>query len=137
MREDVGMTNRRVTPQGRAMGKSAARLAELGRKRLEAAGLADMGLDTLRDGMCKTCACRPGVVPNGCLQTQLDLLKAAADGKPFLCHAPMDGRICAGWAGIRAELVANPLPPQIVALLAKHEFSASDDERPSACLSDA
>jgi hypothetical protein len=113
------------------MGRSAARLAELGRKRLEAAGLTDMRLDTLRDDMCKTCACRPGVVPNGCMQTQLDLLKAAAEGKPFLCHAPMDGRICAGWAGMRAELVANPLPPQIATMLAKHEFSPPDDERPN------
>jgi hypothetical protein len=123
------MGNSRVTPQGQAMGKSAARLSELGRKRLKAAGLTDMGLDTLRDDMCKTCACRPGVVPNGCLQTQLDLLKAAAEGKPFMCHAPKDGRICAGWAGLRAELVANPLPPQIATLLAKHEFSPHDDER--------
>lgn len=126
------MSNSRVTPQGRAMGKSASRLADLGRKRLEKAGLTELKLARLRDEMCKTCACRPGVVPNGCLQTQLDFLKSAAEGNPFLCHAPMDGRICAGWARVRAELVANPLPPKVVALLAKHDYSPADDERPNA-----
>lgn len=35
----------------------------------------------------KTCACQPGSVPNGCLQTQLDFLKAAAEGMPFLLAA--------------------------------------------------
>lgn len=121
------MMHSRVTPQGQALGQSTSRLAECGRKRLEAAGLADMKLDTLRDDMCKTCACRPGVVPNGCLQTQLDFLKAAAEGVPFRCHAPKDGRICTGWASVRAELAQNPLPPQIMALLAKHEFSPPDE----------
>jgi hypothetical protein len=120
------MTHSRVTPQGQAMGKSAARLAELGRRRLEAAGLTDMGLATLRDQMCTTCACQPGSVPNGCLQTQLDLLKSAAEGYPFLCHAPRDGRICAGWARIRAQLVVTPLPARVAELLAKHEYSPPD-----------
>jgi hypothetical protein len=36
----------------------------------------------------------------------------AADGLPFRCHAPKDGRICAGWVRVRAELVTNPLPPE-------------------------
>lgn len=118
----------RVSPTGRAMGKSAARLAEMGQARLTALGLDGVAAPGLRGDMCKSCACRPGTVPNGCLQTQLDLLKAAADGKPFLCHAPMDGRICAGWARVRAELVANPLPPQALALLARHEYSEPDPE---------
>jgi uncharacterized Zn-binding protein involved in type VI secretion len=109
------------------MGKSAARLAELGHKRLKDAGLADMGLPTLRDEMCTTCACRPGVVPNGCLQTQMDLLKAAVEGRPFLCHSPKDGRICAGWARVRAELVANPPPPDLVAMVAKYDYSPPDE----------
>ncbi len=109
------------------MGRSAARLADLGRKRLEAAGLTDLGLATLRDAMCKTCACQPGSVPNGCLQTQMDFLKAVAEGRPFLCHAPQDGRICAGWAGARAEIVANPLPAPVVAMLAKHQYSPPDE----------
>lgn len=118
----------RVTPQGLAMGKSAARLAELGRQRLQSVGLDDVTAPKLRAEMCKTCACQPGSVPNGCLQTQLDFLKAAAEGRPFLCHAPMDGRICAGWMRARAELVARPLPAQVLAMLAGHEYSTADTE---------
>lgn len=125
------MTHSRVTPEGQAMGKSAARLAELGRARLEEMGLADVKWPGLRDEMCKTCACRLGSVPNGCLQTQMDFLKAAAEGKPFHCHAPLDGKLCVGWARARAELVANPLPPQAMALIAKWEYSPPDDERPN------
>ena len=82
----------------------------------------------LRDDMCKSCACRPGTVPNGCLQTQLDLLKAASEGRPFLCHAPRDGRICAGWASVRAQLGITPLPAAVVGLLARHDYSAPDSE---------
>lgn len=82
--------------------------------------------------MCKTCACQPGSVPNGCFQTQMDFLKAAAEAKPFLCHSPMDGRICAGWVRARAELAANPLPPRAMWLLAKHEYSPPDDTEAAA-----
>lgn len=118
----------RVTPQGRAMGKSAARLADLGCQRLQAMGLDDVTAPKLRAEMCKTCACRLGSVPNGCLQTQMDFLKAAAEGRPFLCHAPMDGKICTGWLRARAELVARPLPDQVLAMLARHEYSTADTE---------
>ena len=90
------------------MGKNAARLAALGAKLLASDGLVDLDLPMLRDEMCASCACRAGTVPNGCLQTQLDFLKSAADGKPFLCHAPLDGRMCAGWVRVRAAIVANP-----------------------------
>lgn len=109
------------------MGQNAAKLSELGRQRLEHFGLTDMKLPMLREEMCKTCACQPGSVPNGCLQTQMDFLKAAVDGKPFLCHSPKDGRMCAGWVRARAELVANPLPPEAVALIAQWEYSPPDD----------
>lgn len=120
-------SNSRVSPQGQAMGQSASRIAALGLARMQAQGMTELGLASLRDEMCKTCACQPGSVPNGCLQTQLDFLKAASEGRPFLCHAPMDGRICAGWARVRAELVANPLPAPAVALLARHTYSPPDD----------
>jgi len=113
---------------GQAMGKNAARLADLGKQRLAEMGLDIVGAPMLRDEMCKTCACRPGVVPNGCLQTQLDFLKSAHEGKPFRCHAPKDGRICAGWVRVRAELVANPLPVGVVELLDKWEYSPPDEE---------
>lgn len=121
-------TNSRVTPQGQALGRNATRLAELGRKRLEAYGLKNLNMPMLRDEMCKTCACQPGKVPNGCLQTQMDFLKAVIEGKPFLCHAPNDGRMCAGWVRARAEHVANPLPTEAQELVAKWEFSPPDAE---------
>lgn len=80
--------NSRVTPQGQAMGKNATRLAALGLQRLQAAGLADVQAPMLRTEMCKTCACQPNTAPNGCLQTQMDFLKAATEGRPFLCPRP-------------------------------------------------
>jgi hypothetical protein len=126
------MTHSRITPTGQAMGKSAARLAELGRARLMALGLDGLTAPGLRGEMCKTCACQLGSVPNGCMQTQLDFLKAAAEGKPFLCHSPKDGKLCAGWVRVRAELVANPLPPAAMALIAAHEFSPPDEKEQAA-----
>ena len=117
----------RVTPNGRAMGKNAARMAELGLVRLKADGLDNLGLPTLRDDMCNSCACRSGSVPNSCLQTQLDLLKTAVQGLPFFCHAPNDGRMCAGWVRMRAHIVANPMPQAVVDVMAKHEFSPPDE----------
>ena len=126
------MTHSRVTPEGKAMGKNAARLAELGRARLVEMGLDGVKGPGLRDEMCKTCACQPGSVPNGCLQTQMDFLKAAAEGRPFQCHSPLDGKLCAGWVRARAELVANPLPPQAMALIAKWDYSPPDEESPNA-----
>ena len=117
----------RVTPQGQAMGKNAAKLAELGRARLAEMGLDGLTSPGLRGEMCKSCACQPGSVPNGCLQTQMDFLKSVHEGKPFRCHAPMDGKLCAGWVRARAELVENPLPPQAVALLDKWEYTPPDE----------
>lgn len=128
----TGMTHSRVTPTGQALGRSAARMAELGRQRLEQFGLADLQLPKLRDDMCPSCACRRDTVPNGCLQTQLDFLKAVADGQPFLCHAPLDGKLCAGWVRARAEVVANPLPEQVVKLIGKWEYTAPDAEMKAA-----
>lgn len=109
------------------MGKNAARLAELGRARLVGLGLDGLNGPGLRAEMCKSCACQPGSVPNGCLQTQMDFMKSVHEGKPFRCHAPMDGKICAGWIRARAELMADPLPPQAVALLDKWEYSPPDE----------
>jgi len=122
------MTHSRVTPQGQAMGKSAARLAERGRAMLVDMGLESVRAPRLRAEMCKTCACQPGSVPNGCVQTQLDFLKAVAEGVPFLCHSPKDGRMCVGWVQARVVIAATPLPPQLMTMLAEHEFSPPDDD---------
>jgi hypothetical protein len=120
------MSHPRVTPEGQSLGRLTTLLADRGQKVLEAQGLTNLGAPGLRDDMCKTCACTAGSVPNGCLQTQLDFLKAAVEGERFLCHSPLDGRICAGWARARAEVVANPLPPDLVSMLNEHEYSPPD-----------
>lgn len=117
----------RVSPAGRSLGRITAKAAELGRKRLAEQSLGDLGLPGLRDEMCASCACRAGTVPNGCLQTQLDLLKTVVDGQPFMCHAPKDGRICAGWAGVRTHHVARPLPDEVVAIVNGWEYSPPDE----------
>lgn len=118
----------RVSPQGKAMGKNAARMADLGLARLAFLGLHNAQAPMLRTEMCKSCACMPGSVPNGCLQTQLDFLKSVHEGTPFRCHAPMDGKVCAGWVRARAEVAANPLPPDVAALLDKWEYSPPDTD---------
>jgi hypothetical protein len=128
LNEEETMTHSRVTPHGQAMGANAAKLAELGKARLVEMGLDGIKGGSLRGEMCKSCACQRGSIPNGCLQTQLDFLKAAHEGKPFLCHSPQDGSLCAGWVRARAELVENPLPPEAVALLDKWEYSPPDTE---------
>lgn len=42
-----------------------------------------------------------------------------------------DGKLCLGWVRVRAQLVANPLPPQAMALLEKWDYSPPDDEVPA------
>lgn len=122
------MTNDRVTPAGMALGRSTAKLATVGRKLLADAGLMDMHLPTVRNEMCKSCACRPGTVPNGCEQTQMDFLKAIIQGDRFLCHAPKDGRVCAGWVAARAAVAEKPIPIELRLLVACYEYSPPDSE---------
>lgn len=117
----------RVSEEGRQLGRLTSAMAERGREILAAQGLVGINMPGLRDEMCASCACRPGTVPNGCLQTQLDLLKTVVEGKPFLCHAPHDGKLCAGWAGARAEHVARPLPAAVVAMTEAWTYSPPDD----------
>jgi hypothetical protein len=118
--------HKRISAQGQAMGKNISRLSELGRKRLVSLGLSDIDAPAMRGTMCKSCACKPNTVPNGCLQTQMDFLKSVAEGEKFLCHAPKDGRVCAGWINVRAEITANPLPQSVSDLLSKWEYSPPD-----------
>lgn len=118
----------RVSPEGRLIGTVTSIAAERGTERLRLAGVTPGQVPTVRDEMCPSCACRRGTIPNGCLQTQLDLVKAVVEAKPFLCHAPKDGRMCAGWVGVRAEHVANPLPEPLVAAARRWEFSPPDED---------
>lgn len=116
----------RVCETGKKLGKLTARMVELGRMQLASQGLLNINMRFMRDEMCTTCACRRSTVPNGCLQTQMDFLKAVIDGKKFLCHAPLDGKMCAGYIAARAHYVANPLPAQIVTMVSEWEYSPPD-----------
>lgn len=107
----------RVTPEGQALGQHAERSA--------LAGILALGIQDLR---CASCAFRAGTVPNGCLQTQLDALKAVVDGVPFHCHAPNDGRACTGWIGARAVHATLPLPAALTEIAQRWTFSPPDED---------
>lgn len=99
----------RVTPAGKAMGAQMVRLTEPTILQLAAEGEADE--------RCKSCAFRLGTVPNGCPQTQSDVLKCVVEGVPFNCHqADRAGKSCHGWFAARVairqaeERRGTPLP---------------------------
>lgn len=85
----------RVSPEGKAAGKEMSRFAEM--------SVAILELEGEPDDRCKTCAFREGTVPNGCIQTQADAMKAVAEGVPFTCHQ-RPGWPCHGWYAIRTQM---------------------------------
>lgn len=87
----------RVTDAGKAIGEQVARVTDKAIARLVSQGLEDQ--------RCNSCAFRLGTVPNGCPQTQLDALKAVAEGVDFMCHqSPGNSEHCFGWVAARAAL---------------------------------
>ena len=81
----------RPSPEGRALGKELARLA-------------DAEPSVFSYLRCGTCAFRAGTVPNGCTATLLDAIKCAIEGVPFYCHEDKAGeRPCAGWIMLRGD----------------------------------
>jgi hypothetical protein len=115
----------RVTKKGIALGAQTARLAQAGVDLL------------LRDGeldeRCKSCAFRVGTVPNGCPQTQIDVLKAVAEGVRFNCHqADRKGEVCHGWyasrVAMRQAAVRRRMPMPY--LKCPWPFSPPDDAEP-------
>lgn len=85
----------RVSPEGRAAGEQTAALADKCVAKLEAAGEPDE--------RCKTCAFRAGTVPNGCAQTQVDLMKCIVENVPFMCHQHPK-LPCYGWYAVRTQV---------------------------------
>lgn len=88
----------RISAEGKAMGKDMARLADA-----ECASLERQGEE---DERCKSCAFRVGTVPNGCIQTQSDAIKAVVENVPFMCRMGMGAsgratKICHGWFAVR------------------------------------
>ena len=111
----------RVSPAGRALGEQMARLSDNACEALAKVGEADE--------RCKSCAFRMGTVPNGCLVTQSDALKAVIEDVPFMCHqANRNGAVCHGWFAARVQideraLAGKPLP----VTKCPWEFSPPDD----------
>lgn len=112
----------RVSPEGRAIGSQLVRLVEPVIKHLEAHGDSDE--------RCKSCAFRAGTVPNGCLQTMMDAVKAMSEQKPFYCHVEryVDGtnKLCAGW--LATQWGAADHEP----VACSWEFSPPDEPEPAA-----
>ncbi|MBI3230974.1 MAG: hypothetical protein HYZ45_12605 [Burkholderiales bacterium] len=116
----------RVSPEGKQMGAIMSRLADL-----ECASLARQG-ET--DDRCKTCAFRAGTVPNGCAQTQSDVIKAVSDNVPFMCHAHKNShgqynRICHGWFAVRRIVNRKEKATGEKMPLAPWDFSPPDTQK--------
>lgn len=116
----------RVSPEGRALGAQMARLADKACVALAALGEPD--------DRCKSCAFRAGTVPNGCLQTQMDVMKAVVENVPFHCHQhDRKGSACHGWLAAQAsimraeELRGQPRPYATV----PWDFSPPDEQEPA------
>lgn len=116
----------RVSEEGQLFGAYMALLANEGRRRLNELGVASLETPGSRGEMCASCACREGTIPNGCAQTQMDVLKAVVEGGRFLCHAPNDGRMCAGFLAARAAHVAKPIPQALQKHANAWEYSPPD-----------
>lgn len=112
----------RVSPEGQKIGQMYGALADQ-----ECASLVLQGED---DERCKSCAFRPGTVPNGCIQTQLDAVKAVCEDVPFMCHQKLDGKgqpstICHGWFSVR-RIVDRFETATGKKLVAPYDFSPPD-----------
>lgn len=114
----------RVSPEGRALGEQMARLTDKAAATLAAEGEPDE--------RCKSCAFRRGTVPNGCLQTQMDAMKAVIEGVPFLCHQhDRKGTPCHGWFAARVALKrADKARGVPFAAKCQWEFSPPDEVSP-------
>lgn len=83
----------RVTTEGQQLG---AKLVEWFEPHIE-----DLSALGEPDARCKTCAFRLGTIPNGCPQTQMEVLKCVLEQDEFSCHCRVDAKgepeICHGW----------------------------------------
>jgi len=100
----------RPSSEGRLIGEQLARMTD----KAEPEILAKFPDHPRR---CKSCAFSAGTIPNGCLPTVMDAMKATMEMDPFYCHQPKPGpdgkptTICAGWSiAISALVDRKPLP---------------------------
>lgn len=95
----------RVSDEGKKIGHTMSRLAD--------AGVVFLSANDEPDTRCKTCAYRSGTIPNGCLQTQMDAMKATLEGVAFQCHHVAKGKdkpLCHGWYASRVFLRISGAP---------------------------
>jgi hypothetical protein len=121
---DPTQNHRRVSPEGKAMGATIALMYDKAFKKLR--------LSDTQDRRCKSCAFRKGTVPNGCVQTMMDVIKCLAEGHPFCCHSPNNREPCAGAEVVRTAIVLTARsrgypPPKMVA---PWSFSPPDAPEP-------
>ena len=111
----------RVTPEGRLAGFNTARIIE--------PAVANLARQGEADERCKSCAGTYGTVPNGCLQTQLDLIKAIAENVPFLCHQHgRKGMPCHAWFAARVAInKADKRRGTKLVVKVPYEFSPPDE----------
>lgn len=87
----------RVSPEGKALGAQLVGLTE--------PAIAMLVTEGEPDDRCSSCAFRPGTVPNGCLQTQMDAFKSVLERVPFNCHQhDRKGWPCHGWFALAVSM---------------------------------
>lgn len=101
----------RVSPEGRSSGFLVCMLVEPIIQDIVRAGGPDE--------RCKSCAGLYGTVPNGCIQTQADFIKAGSEGLQFNCHVNI-GKPCQAWIAMRIAHRGAKHP-------AEWEFSPPDE----------
>lgn len=118
---DATHDHSRVSPEGRSIGLKMAGIADRAAAELAAEGVADE--------RCKSCAFRAGTVPNGCAQTQADVLKCLVEQVPFRCHqADRNNAVCHGWLLARCEIVkAEEVRGPMPIINCPWEFSKTDE----------
>lgn len=118
---DPTKDHKRVCEDGKRIGRAMARIADKSCAKLAAEGEPDE--------RCKSCAFTLGTVPNGCLQTQFDVMKAVIEGVPFLCHqADKKGHVCHGWFSARVAFAsAERIKGKFEISAVPWEFSPPDE----------
>lgn len=107
----------RVSEEGKAIGRRMSQMADDGVLILELEGEST-------DKRCATCAFRIGTVPNGCILTQADVLKAFSQGdKLFTCHVNK-GETCYGFYAARVAKRRTGIPDFNL----PYEYSKDEDE---------
>lgn len=89
----------RISEQSTRTGAELARIAAVGQQILAARGVE-------LPEMCRTCALREGTIPNRCVDTQADVLKAVLEGGRFLCHEPRGELVFGGLRYGKTSLMA-------------------------------